>query len=239
VIVTIDGPAGSGKSTTARRVARRLGYVYLDTGAMYRAVAYGFLSAGADPTPDAAQEHLPKINVDLKLADDSSSEEDADESGPEMRVFLNKEDVTQRIRTSQVGDMASRIAQLRPVREKMVREQRRVGRQRDQADGGVVLDGRDTGTIVFPNADVKIFMVADPRERARRRQAEYRNEGKDVPLDDVQREIEDRDRQDRERDIAPLVQADDAIELDTTDRTIPEQVDFVVERVEERRRQGT
>lgn len=219
MIVTIDGPAGSGKSTTARAVARRLGYLYLDTGAMYRAVALCFLRAGADASQEAARDLLSGLSVDVWY------------EGDEMRVSLNGDDVTARVRDQEVGAMASKISSLRPVREKMVREQRRIGREREETEGGVVLDGRDTGTVVFPDADVKIFMVADPEERARRRQKEHADAGRDVPLARIREEIERRDRQDRNRDIAPLRRADDAVTLDTTDRTVDDQVDFVLDRV--------
>lgn len=217
MIVTIDGPAGSGKSTTARAVARRLGYLYLDTGAMYRAVALCFLRGGAETSREAARDLLEGLSVDVRY------------EGGEMRVSLNGEDVSGRIRDQEVGAMASEISSLRPVRQKMVREQRRIGREREQTEGGVVLDGRDTGTVVFPDAEVKIFMVADPEERARRRQKEHAQAGRDVPLAQIREEIERRDRQDRNRDIAPLRRADDAVTLDTTDRTVEDQVEFVLD----------
>lgn len=227
MIVTIDGPAGSGKSTTARGVADHLGYVYLDTGAMYRTVALGFLRADVSPTPDAARDLLPSLKVDVQYRADT------------MRVFLDEEDVTDHIRSPEVSAVVSDISTLKPVRERMVREQRRIGFEKEEAHGGVVLDGRDTGTVVFPAADVKIFMEADLGERARRRQKEYAAEGKDIPLSQVREEISRRDEQDRNREIAPLRRADDAIGLDTTDLTIEGQVAFVVDRVKECRTSGT
>lgn len=227
VIVTIDGPAGSGKSTTARGVADRLGYVYLDTGAMYRTVALGFLRADADPTREDAQEVLPTIHVGVQYRDDS------------MHVYLNEENVTDRIRTPEVGAVVSDISTLRPVREQMVQDQRRIGFEQEDEHGGVVLDGRDTGTVVFPDAGVKIFMEADLEERARRRLEEYVSEGKEVSFSEVRDELARRDRQDRNREIAPLRQADDAITLDTTDRTIESQIAFVVDRVKESCEPGT
>lgn len=224
MIVTIDGPAGSGKSTTARAVAERLGYLYLDTGAMYRAVALAFLRAEAAPTDAAAATVLPEIRVDVGYDDGT------------MHVYLNGEDVSHRIRTTDVGDMASRVSTLRAVREKMVDEQRRIGREHDAQEGGVVLDGRDTGTVVFPEADVKIYMTADSMERARRRRSEY---GDDVSIEEVHQEIQERDRLDRERDIAPLRQADDATVVDTTSCTFEDQVDFVVDCVKQQMPRGT
>lgn len=219
MIVTIDGPAGSGKSTTARRVATQLDYVYLDTGAMYRAVALAFLRADAAATPGGAERVLPTLDVDVTYRDDT------------MHVFLGDEEVTNQLRTSEVGAVVSDISTLAPVREYMVEEQRRIGKEQAEIHGGVVLDGRDTGTVVFPNADVKIFMVADVDERARRRLKEYEAAGEDISFDEVRAEIEERDRQDRNRDIAPLRRAEDAAVLDTTDCTIAEQVAFVVDRV--------
>ncbi len=227
MIVTIDGPAGSGKSTTARRAAARLEYVYLDTGAMYRAVALGFLRADAPATLSGAEAVLPALAVDVQYKDDT------------MQVFLGDDAVTDRIRTAEVGRIVSDISTLAPVREYMVEQQRRIGRAQADRHGGVVLDGRDTGTVVFPEAPVKIFMVADIDERARRRLQEYEAAGEEVTFEEVRAEIEERDQQDRTRDIAPLRRADDAIVLDTTDTTIAEQVDFVVDRVKAHDANGT
>ncbi len=227
MIVTIDGPAGSGKSTTARRAAEALDYVYLDTGAMYRAVALGFLRAGVAPTRDGAAAVLPSLHVGVRY------------DGPQMRVFLEDEEVTSQIRSPEVGQTVSDVSTLAPVREYMVEEQRRIGRAQDEVHGGVVLDGRDTGTVVFPEADLKIFMVADLDERARRRQQEYAESGDERSLDEVRAEIAERDRQDRHRDLAPLRRAADAVELDTTDCTIAEQVAFVVDHVKAHSKWGT
>ncbi|MEF8815301.1 MAG: (d)CMP kinase [Salinibacter sp.] len=227
MIVTIDGPAGSGKSTTARRAAARLDYVYLDTGAMYRAVALGFLRAEAPATPSGANAALPTLEVDVQY------------EGEAMQVFLGDEEVTDRIRTAEVGSIVSDISTLAPVRAYMVEQQRRIGREQAERHGGVVLDGRDTGTVVFPEAPVKIFMVADIDERARRRLQEYEAAGEEVTFDEVRTEIEERDRQDRTRNIAPLRRADDATVFDTTDCTIAEQVGFVVDRVKAHEERGT
>lgn len=227
MIITIDGPAGSGKSTTARGVAEHLAYVYLDTGAMYRTVALGFVRAEASPSPEGAQSALPSIEVDVQYRDG------------QMHVFLDDEDVTDHIRTPEVSGVVSDISTLRPVREWMVEEQRRIGFEQQQVHGGVVLDGRDTGTVVFPDADVKIYMEADLDERARRRQQEYAAKGKKVSFSEVREEIACRDKQDRGREIAPLRCAEDAIRLDSTDRTIDGQVAFVVDRVKEARESGT
>lgn len=218
MIITIDGPAGSGKSSTARAVADALGYVYLDTGAMYRAAALAFLRHDAEDTSEVAQSLMPGVEIGLTFEDDG------------MHVHLNGDDVTDSIRTKEVGDMASRISRFRIVREVLVREQRRIAQEREHLEGGVVLDGRDTGTVVFPDADLKFFMVADVEERARRRQQEYAEQGTHVDLDTVVAELKQRDQQDRTRDISPLRQADDAIEIDTTECTFQDQVDRIVKR---------
>lgn len=156
-----------------------------------------------------------------------------------MHVFLDGEDVTDSLRSPEVGRIVSQISTLKPVRERMVEEQRRIGYEQEEKSGGVVLDGRDTGTVVFPEADLKIFMVADLEERARRRKKEYGKKEETVSLEEIRQKIAARDRRDRNRDIAPLRRAEEAINLDTTHRTIEEQVDFVVDRVKQQRPQGT
>ncbi|WP_103029079.1 (d)CMP kinase [Salinibacter altiplanensis] len=227
MIVTIDGPAGSGKSTTARRAAARLNYVYLDTGAMYRAVALGFLRADAPATLASAETVLSSLRVDVRYRDGT------------MQVFLGDEAVTDRLRSAEVGRIVSDISTLEPIREYMVEQQRRIGHAQADRHGGVVLDGRDTGTVVFPEAPVKIFMVADIDERARRRLQEHEAAGEEITFEEVRAEIEQRDEQDRTRDIAPLRRADDATVLDTTDCTIAEQVDLVVDHVKAQDAHGT
>lgn len=228
MIVTIDGPAGSGKSTTARAAADRLEYVYLDTGAMYRAVALGVLRSDQSPSPNGVQVVLPSLEVEVEYRSDG-----------DMHVFLNGNDVTKDLRTPEVGAVVSQISTIDAVRERLVRDQRRIGFEQEEEHGGVVLDGRDTGTVVFPEADVKIFMVADLDERARRRYDQYDAAGSEVSLDDVREELRQRDERDRNREVGPLRQADDATVLDTTDRTIEEQIAFVVDCVKQFRQLGT
>ena len=222
LIVAIDGPAGSGKSTTARAVAERLGYRYLDTGAMYRAVALAFLRAGAAPTSEAAEALLPEIRLDVR------------HEGGAMRVMLGGEDVTAAIRTQEVGAMASRVSALPQVRRRLVEEQRRIARAEVEGGGGVVLDGRDIGTVVFPDAGLKVFMVADAEVRARRRLEELEGRGEAATFEGVLAEIEQRDAQDEARALAPLRPADDAIRLDSTRRSIDEQVGVVLAEIRER-----
>ena len=226
MIIAIDGPAGSGKSTTARAVAQRLRGLYLDTGAMYRAVALGFLRAGAPATADAARDLLPALTVDVRLAEAEGDDQ------PSMQVLLNGEDVTAAIREHAVSDMASQVSKLAAVRERMVDLQRAVGHR---ADVDVVVDGRDIGTVVFPQAALKVFLTADDHVRARRRREDLMEKGEILPLEQVLADIRKRDEQDRTRAVSPLRRADDARLLDTTHRTFQEQVDQIVGWAEELR----
>jgi CMP/dCMP kinase len=220
VIVAIDGPAGSGKSTTARRVAARLGWLYLDTGAMYRAVGLAFLNRGLHFTSDAAAALLPDLRLDLQPYSDG------------LRVLVDGEDVTERLRTTEAAEAASRVSAIPAVRARMVDEQRRIAQAQPE---GAVLEGRDIGTVVFPDAEVKVFLVADDKERARRRHAELAASGAGPSLAEVAADLDARDRRDRTRAIAPLRRADDAFELDTTGLTIDQQVERVVALVRARR----
>lgn len=223
MIVAIDGPAGSGKSTTARLVAERLGYLYLDTGAMYRAVAFALAQRAVESDEPEIGAQLEDMRLSLQHSPDG------------MHVLVDGEDVSESIRTPEIGALSSRISTYRAVREKLVAEQRRIAREYVQRGGGVVIEGRDIGTVVFPDADVKIFMVADPSIRARRRQEQLEAAGKILPLQSILQEIVERDRQDSEREISPLRRADDAIDVDTTKSSVSEQVDFVIEKVKERK----
>ena len=223
MIVAIDGPAGSGKSTTARRVAERMGWLYLDTGAMYRAVGLAFLEAELPLSDEAAASLLPDVTVDLIPTPE----------GP--RIVLNQEDVSGQIRTPEVSQAASRVATLGAVRTKLVDAQRRIARREVEAGGGVVLEGRDIGTVVFPDADVKIFLTADLVARAQRRHAELARRDGDTPaLDAVSEELAVRDRRDAERALAPLRPAADAVHLDTTALAIGEQVERVLDAIRQR-----
>lgn len=223
MIVAIDGPAGSGKSTTARLVAERLGYLYLDTGAMYRAVAFALAQRAVESDEPEIGAQLEDMRLSLQHSPDG------------MHVLVDGEDVSESIRTPEIGALSSRISTYRAVREKLVAEQRRIAREYVQRGGGVVIEGRDIGTVVFPDADVKIFMVADPSIRARRRQEQLEAAGKILPLQSILQEIVERDRQDSEREISPLRRPDDAIDVDTTKSSVSEQVDFVIEKVKERK----
>jgi CMP/dCMP kinase len=214
VIVAIDGPAGSGKSTTARRVAQRLGWFYLDTGAMYRAAALAFLKAGRPIDEAAAAELMPLVEIDVRV------------SASGTKVTLYGQDVTEEIRRPEAGEAASRVSALPSVRRRLVQEQRRVARSVEA--GGVVVEGRDIGTVVFPDADVKIFLTATLDERARRRHVELERSGSNSTLQDVREEIVQRDARDSERELAPLRAAEDAVTVDTSGLSLDEQIDRVV-----------
>lgn len=211
-VIAIDGPAGAGKSTVAKIVAEKLGYIYIDTGAMYRGVAWKTLQQSPEATDDAILHAVRDIDVRLACTENGT------------RVTVDGTDVTRDIRTPEVTHIVSRVAALGPVREKMVELQRVMA-----ADGAVVMDGRDIGTNVLPNADVKIFLTASVEERARRRYDEMKEKGYAVDYDELKKEIADRDKQDSEREISPLRQAEDAILLDTTALSI----DAVVARIME------
>jgi len=196
--------------------------MYLDTGAMYRAAALAFLRNGFEATSEGACRVLPDMRLDVRTGPDG------------QRVLLNDEDVTEEIRTPEVTSASSPVAALPEVRAKLVEEQRRIARNYAEIGGGVVLDGRDIGTVVLPNADVKVFMIADEQVRARRRHRELERKGADVTLEEVLADLNERDDRDRRRTAAPLRKADDAIELDTSDLDVDEQVNVVIQAVKER-----
>lgn len=211
LIIAIDGPAASGKSTTAKLLARRLGYVYLDTGAMYRACALAALQSGVAHTDSEGMDALLR-KIDIRI----------EYSPAGNKVLLQDVDVTKRIREEDISRLSSDISILPAVRTKMVALQRQMGEH-----GGVIMDGRDIGTVVFPLADVKFFMVATAEERARRRCDELQEKGKPHDYQTVLQEMIERDRQDSTRALAPLKPASDAIEIDTTSLSIEQQVDLL------------
>ena len=217
--IAIDGPAGSGKSTVARRVAALLAYLYLDSGAMYRALALKALERRISLGHDAELEALARgTHIELKAA---TAEQEA--AGLKNRVFLDGREVTAEIRTGEVAQAASRLATIAGVRGVLVAEQQRAGQ-----GGGVVMEGRDIGTVVFPNAELKIFLEASPEVRAERRWKEHQEKGENLTLLEVLREVRDRDRRDRERKVSPLVRANDAVLVDTTAMGIEETARLIV-----------
>jgi cytidylate kinase len=200
LIIAIDGPSGAGKSTLAKRLARELDFTYLDTGAMYRALALKVLREGIDLADDARLAELVGV-TEIALQEQCGR----------LEVWLDGRDVTSEIRTPEVSQMASKVSALRVVRERMLELQRAMGRC-----GSVVAEGRDIGTVIFPAAEVKIFLDASIRERARRRYDELKTAGRAVEFAETLREIEERDKRDSERDLAPLCKAEDALLIDSS-----------------------
>lgn len=217
IVVAIDGPAGAGKSTIAKLAAEKLGYAYIDTGAMYRSVAWKFLQTGKLFDEDFISGLSKTMLIDFKPSTKIN------------RVFVDGTEVTDAIRTPEVTAIVSRVAAIGAVREAMVDQQRRMGEA-----GGVLMDGRDIGTVVFPNAQLKIFLTASVEERARRRYAEMVAKGQQVDLQQLQADIAERDKQDSERAISPLRQAEDALLLDTSDMGISEVTERILQLVQER-----
>ncbi len=217
MIIAIDGPAGSGKSTVAKLVAKKLGFSYIDTGAMYRAVAYKVIKE------NIPLERLPEIleNLDLKLLDTNEG----------VKVILDGEDITDKIRTEQIGKKASQIAKIPEVRKKLVQLQRKLGLKAKNA----VLEGRDIGTVVFPDAQLKIFLTASAKERARRRYNQLREKGLKISYDEILKAVIERDKTDMERKESPLKPAEDAVIIDTTNKTIDEVVQMIINIAKERK----
>lgn len=217
--IAIDGPAGAGKSTLARALARELGYLYVDTGAIYRTVALRAREAGADPSdPEQVAPLLEDLNLRMDYGGDGV-----------QRMYLSGRDVTEAIRENEISALASQVAALPAVREFLLDFQRKQAREHD-----VVMDGRDIGTVVLPQAGVKIFLTAAPEARARRRTAELLQRGQDADFDEILREIRLRDKQDENRPVAPLRQAEDAALLDTTNLDLKGSLEALLTLVRER-----
>lgn len=210
IIVAIDGYSSCGKSTMAKALARYAGYKYVDTGAMYRAVALAAIRKGVITSDSIDEERLRElvetIRIDFRIVDGV------------QHTCLDGEDIESLIRTLEVGNGASRVSTIGFVRRKLVEMQQRMGDKK-----GIVMDGRDIGTVVFPTAELKIFVAARPEVRAKRRYDELKNKGQEMPYDEVLRDVEDRDYRDTHRAESPLRQADDAILFDNSDMTIEEQ----------------
>lgn len=211
--IAIDGPAGAGKSTIARRVAKELSFIYVDTGAMYRAMALYLLREGVDRNN---QEQIGEICQNAEIS--------IEYQNGEQIVLLNGENVNAYLRTEEVGNMASVSSAVPRVREKLLSLQRKLAK-----DMSVVMDGRDIGTTILPDADVKIYLTASSLTRAKRRYLELQEKGAVCNLDEIQKDIEERDQRDMNREISPLRQADDAVLVDSSDLTIEQVVDRILE----------
>jgi cytidylate kinase len=212
IIIAIDGPAGSGKSTTAKEVAKRLGFLYVDTGSMYRAVTLAAIRNKVTPSNEKEVVNIAKQSViDFKL------------NAGEVSTFLNGEDVSEEIRSSKVSKFVSPISAIPGVREVLVEQQRKIGSKND-----VVMEGRDIGTFVFPDADFKFYLDADIKERTKRRSKDYRRVGQSLELSEIERELRERDRIDSSRAYSPLKKANDAIVIDTTNLRFEDQVEKII-----------
>lgn len=218
-IVAIDGPAGAGKSTVAKEVARRLGFLYLDTGALYRAVALFFLESRTD-AKDAKQVSDALSKLDLRL----------DAKG---QVFLSGEDVSAKIRSREIAALVSQVAAIPAVRAKLLKIQQAMGEAGGEGGpAGLVAEGRDIGTVVFPQAKHKVFLIANLEERAKRRQKEFVRDGQVLSVAEVMREIALRDEKDSLREVSPLRKAPDAVEIDTTGLSIDGAVSAILRAIE-------
>lgn len=222
IIIAVDGFSSCGKSTFAKAIAAKLGYIFIDTGAMYRAVTLYALEHGAIRSgvvdEDAVVALLKDIAIDFRFNPERGASD----------IYVNGDLVEGKIRTIEVSNCVSPVSSIREVREKLVAMQQQKGRKR-----GVVMDGRDIGTVVFPDAELKIFMTADPHIRALRRYDELRAKGDSVSLDEIEQNVRSRDEADMSRAISPLRQADDAIVLDNSFMTIPEQMEWFMARYRE------
>ena len=215
VIIAIDGYSSCGKSTLARALAKKLHYLYIDSGAMYRAVTLYFLRHRVPlDNEKAVAEALSNIRIDFQATPEKTS------------IFLNGEDVSEEIRQMYISDNVSEVSALKAVRQAMVAQQQELGRRRD-----IVMDGRDIGTTVFPDANIKIFMTADSKIRAERRYLELKNKGEKITLEEVFENLAHRDYIDTTREESPLVRAHDAIILDNTELNEEEQLQFVLDRL--------
>lgn len=216
--IAIDGPAGAGKSTVAKEIAKRLNFVYIDTGAMYRAFGLYYLKKGISlDNEEDVDRYLNDVNIEME------------NNAGIIKLFLNKEDVTTAIRTEEASRGASKVSVYSEVREKMVELQRKMAKKTS-----VVMDGRDIGTVVLPNANLKIYLTASVEERAKRRYLEQTEKGMNVNLEDIKKDIEERDYRDMHRDVSPLKQASDAVLIDTSNITQEEVVEKILKLCKDR-----
>lgn len=216
VVIAIDGPAGAGKSTVAKHLAQMLNYVYVDTGAMYRAITFLVLRNNVQDD----------INEIVKIAEDADIKLQFEDGI--TRVFINGEEVTNDIRTPEVNSKVSDVSKIPEVRKQMVKIQRNLGK-----DTNLIAEGRDTTTVVFPDATIKVFLTASLEERVKRRHKELLEKGMQLTLDEVRENIIQRDRIDSSREVSPLKKADDAVEIDSTNMTIPDEIYKILNMIEE------
>ncbi|KUO60755.1 cytidylate kinase [bacterium BRH_c32] len=214
IVIAIDGPAGSGKSTAAKYLAEKLGFTYVDTGAMYRAITFKAMELGIVDDVEKVIELTKKIKISLNF-----------ENGI-TRVFVDDEEVTDKIRTLEVNSKVSDISKIGEVREELVKLQRKLGE-----DKNLVAEGRDTTTVVFPNADLKIYLTASLEERAKRRFAEFQEKNSEITIDEVKVNLSNRDNIDSSRDVSPLMKAEDAIEFDNTNTSILDEIDILLNKI--------
>ena len=217
IVIAIDGPAGSGKSTLAKSVAKELGFTYLDTGAMYRAITFAAIKNKIDGNPSEIIKLVKSIKLELRFEDGIN------------KIFVNGDDITLDIRTLEVSSRVSTISKIKEVREELVALQQKIG-----SEINIVVEGRDTTTVVFPEADLKIFLIASIEERAKRRFGELKESNFEGSFEDVLKNLEERDKLDSGREISPLIKAKDAIELDTTSLSIKEEVQFIIKKSKEK-----
>jgi len=218
IIVTIDGPSAAGKSSVARLLAKRLGFLYIDTGALYRAIGWKALKEGIIIEDEKEIERICKeIHIEVKKMRD------------EFRIMVDHKDITDEIRGPEVSKLASEISALPAVRKGLLKLQQDIGKK-----GNIVIEGRDTGTVVFPEADIKFYLDADIKVRGERRWKELKSGGFDVELNFTVREIEERDKKDKTRAIAPLIAPADAIFIDNTERTLSEVADLMLKEIKKR-----
>ncbi|MEI8173240.1 MAG: (d)CMP kinase [Deltaproteobacteria bacterium] len=211
-VITIDGPAGAGKSTVAKALSHHLSYIYLDTGALYRAVAYKMIQVGiSKENREQIEDLCPHIKINLKNL------------GGMMMVMMDDEDVTDKLRTEDIGLIASRVSAIPLVREILLQVQREAGK-----NGGIIAEGRDTGTVIFPHADVKFFVDATVEQRVERRYKELLERGDRIDYQEIKRDLIRRDRQDRERNIAPLIPSADAVIIDTTRMSVTDVLETMI-----------
>ena len=217
IVIAIDGFSGCGKSSTAKEVAKKLGFTYIDSGAMYRATALHFLTHHLSPLrPKDVEEGLKSLQISFQQNPETGKQE----------TYLNGVNVEKEIRTMRVSERVSEVATVKAIRAELVAQQQELGRKK-----GVVMDGRDIGSVVFPEAELKLFMTADVETRAKRRQLELKEKGESVSLEEIKLNLETRDQVDSSRTESPLLKVSDAIEIDTSTLTFSEQVDQIIDLV--------